>query len=298
MELRVLRYFLAIAREENITKAAQILHITQPTLSRQIQQLEEELHVQLFQRAKHHIILTEAGMRLKLRAQDLVDLADRTEREMQQKNEIISGEISIGVGETRNMEFLSGIMEKFQTIYPEVYFSIYTGIADDVMDRLEKGLLDFGILIEPVDISRYQFIRMPYKDKWTVLMKKDHPLARKEVITPEDLVHEKLIMAGRRSVNNQLEHWFGPYVDKLKQATFMNLSLFNKCVMVEKGIGLALGLDFSYIPEGLCMRPMEPAIENGSFLVWKKQPLLSPALGRFTDEVRRSLTEEEEKQRN
>jgi DNA-binding transcriptional LysR family regulator len=292
MELRVLRYFLAIAREENITRAAQLLHITQPTLSRQIQQLEEELHVPLFQRVKHRIILTEAGMRLKLRAQDLVELADRTEREMQQKDEIVSGEISLGIGETRNMHFLAHVMKEFQATYPEVYFSVYTGIADDVMDRLEKGLLDFGVLIEPVDISRYQFLRMPHGDAWTVLLPKSHPLAAKAAIAPQDLAREKLILAGRRSVNNQLEHWFGQYADELEQATYMNLSLFNKCVMVQEGMGLALGLDFSYIPEGLCMRPMDPPIVNGSYLVWKKQQLLAPALGRFTDAVRRALAEQ------
>ncbi|MCH3951753.1 MAG: LysR family transcriptional regulator [Acidaminococcus sp.] len=295
MELRVLRYFLTIAKEENITRAAQILHITQPTLSRQIQQLEVELKVQLFQRAKHRIVLTEAGMRLKLRAQDLVDLAERTKEEMLQKDAIISGEISIGCGETRNLEFLTEVMEQFRSMYPEVYFTIYTGNADDVIARMDKGLLDFGVLIEPVDISRFQFIRMPEADKWTVLMLKTHPLAKKEFVTPEDLIHEDLILSGRRSVNNQLEHWFGPYADQLKPAAFMNLSLFNKCVLVEKGLGLALGLDFSYVPDNMVMIPMKPEISNGAFLVWKKNLYLSPTLGRFTDAVRRHLAEVEAK---
>lgn len=289
MELRVLRYFLTIAREENITRAAQILHITQPTLSRQIQQLEEELKVTLFQRSRHRIVLTEAGMRLKLRAQDLIELADRTKREMEQKDEIISGEISIGCGETRNFRFLANVMEGFQDTYPEVYFSIYTGIADDVTERLDRGLLDFGLLIEPVDISCFQFIRMPEEDCWSVLLPKNHRLAEQKSISPCDLVDEKLILAGRRSVNNQLEHWFGPYADQLKQATYMNLSLFNKCVLVEEGVGLALTLDFCYVPDGLVMVPMDPPIRNGAFLVWKKNHFLSPTMARFTDAVRRAL---------
>ena len=249
--------FLKVVEFGSMSQAATYCNYSQSAVSQIVSSLEQELKVTLFQRSRHRIVLTEAGMRLKLRAQDLIELADRTKREMEQKDEIISGEISIGCGETRNFRFLANVMEGFQDTYPEVYFSIYTGIADDVTERLDRGLLDFGLLIEPVDISRFQFIRMPEEDCWSVLLPKNHRLAEQKSISPCDLVDEKLILAGRRSVNNQLEHWFGPYADQLKQATYMNLSLFNKCVLVEEGVGLALTLDFCYVPDGLVMVPME-----------------------------------------
>lgn len=294
MELRVLRYFLAIAREENMTKAASVLHLTQPTLSRQIHQLEQELGTTLFIRNGHHIFLTASGMRLKQRAQDLVELADRTEAEMKQKEEIIAREISLGIGETVNMVFLSRVMRSLQARYPDVVFSVYTAIADDVICRLDQGLLDFGVLIEPVDITRYQFLELPKKDRWTALLPKAHPLAQKEALTPKDLSQERLITAERKSVQNLIDNWLGAYGNRCTSMNRMNLSLFNKCVMVEQGLGIALGLDFPYVPEGLLMKPLDPPIENRSYLVWKKGPLLSPVLGRFTDEVRRFLSQEAE----
>lgn len=179
MELRVLRYFLAIAREENMTKAASVLHLTQPTLSRQIHQLEQELGTTLFIRNGHHIFLTASGMRLKQRAQDLVELADRTEAEMKQKEEIIAGEISLGIGETVNMVFLSRVMRSLQARYPDVVFSVYTAIADDVICRLDQGLLDFGVLIEPVDITRYSFLNCPKRTAGQRCFLKPIPLPKK-----------------------------------------------------------------------------------------------------------------------
>lgn len=160
MELRVLKYFLMVAREENITKAAQLLHVTQPTLSRQLMQLEEELGVQLFHRGKHKVTLTEDGMLLRRRAQELVSLSEKTKMELQHKEGMPTGEIAIGCGETKSMAALSGKMVSFRQKYPLVQFSIYSAIADDIKERLEKGLLDMGLLVEPVDISKYEFIRI------------------------------------------------------------------------------------------------------------------------------------------
>jgi DNA-binding transcriptional LysR family regulator len=165
MELRVLQYFLVVAREENITKAASLLHITQPTLSRQLMSLEEELGVKLFRRGKHSIVLTEDGMLLRRRAQEIVDLAEKTAKELMHGEEAVSGEISIGCGETQNMKPLAEIMASFQQKYPDVSFHIYTAIADDVKERLENGTLDMGLLLEPVEISRYHYVRMPLKEK-------------------------------------------------------------------------------------------------------------------------------------
>lgn len=177
MEFRVLKYFLMVAREENITKAAALLHLTQPTLSRQLMQLEAELGVKLFHRSKHSIILTEDGMLLKRRAQEIISLSDKTVQELSHKEDVLSGEIAIGCGETKNMLFLSEQIRKFRQKYPLVQFSIHSAIADDIKERIEKGTLDIGLLMEPVDVGKYKFIRMPQKEKWGILVRKDSELA-------------------------------------------------------------------------------------------------------------------------
>ncbi len=180
MELRVLKYFLMVAREENITKAASLLHITQPTLSRQLMRLEEELGTALFRRSNHSIVLTDDGMLFKRRAREIVALAEKTEQEFSHKEEALTGEISIGCGETRNMSFLSRQIALFRKEHPLVQFNIYSANADDIKERIEKGLLDFGLLMEPVDIGKYEFIRMPQKEQWGVLVREDSPLAHRE----------------------------------------------------------------------------------------------------------------------
>lgn len=291
MELRVLKYFLVVAREENITKAAKLLHITQPTLSRQLMQMEEEFGVTLFHRSKHSIILTEEGMILRRRAQELVDLAEKTAKEVSHQDEVISGEIAIGCGETKNLEPMAQVMAAFQRQYPDVQFTLYTGIADDVKERIEQGTLDFGILIEPVDVSKYRYLRMPLKDCWTVLMRKDHPLAAKAVVEPQDLVGQRLIMPARLSVKTQVEAWLGRRQTDICPAVFMNLSAYNKMVLTASGVGLALGLDFDTPWPDLCFRPMEPPIENGSYMVWKKNFFLSPLLETFIEFTEQYLRE-------
>lgn len=289
MELRVLKYFLTVAREENITKAANLLHITQPTLSRQLMQLEEELGIKLFQRGRHNIMLTEEGMLLRRRAQEIVDLTEKTEKELVHGAETVSGEISIGCGETQNMKPLCEMIAAFQEKYPEVVFHIYTAIADDVTERLENGVLDMGLLLEPVEISRYHFVRMPLEEKWQVLMRKDCPLAKKEKICPSDLAGLPLIIARRQSVRNLLENWFGNVAEKLRIVSTCNLSHINQSIMVESGIGVALVMDFSCNDQTLCLRPLKPEIVSGSVLVWKKNQVLPPALTRFIDYMKTSL---------
>ena len=281
MEIRVLQYFLAAAREENITKAAALLHITQPTLSRQLMQMEEELGVKLFRRGKHNILLTEEGMLLRRRAQEIVDLAEKAAKELKHEEEAVSGEISIGCGETRNMKPLSEMMASFQQKYPDVSFNIYTAIADDVKERLENGILDMGLLLEPVEISRYHYMRMPLKEKWHVLMRRDSQLAGKQRITPDDLAEIPLIIAKRQSVRNVLENWFGHGREKLHVVSTCNISHYNQSVMVESGIGMALVMEFSCNQDTLCLRPLEPVLESGCVLVWKKNQALSPAMLKF-----------------
>lgn len=281
MELRVLQYFLVAAREENITKAAAFLHITQPTLSRQLMQMEEELGVKLFRRGKHNILLTEDGMLLRRRAQEIVDLAEKTAKELKHGEEMVSGEISIGCGETQNMKPLSEMIASFRQKYPDVSFNIYTAIADDVKERLENGLLDMGLLLEPVEIGRYHYVRMPLREKWQVLLRRDMELAEKHKITPDDLAGVPLIIARRQSVRNVLENWFGYDKEKLHIVSTCNLSHYNQSIMVESGIGVALVMEFACNQDTLCLRPLDPELESGCVLVWKKNLTLSLAMQRF-----------------
>lgn len=286
MELRVLRYFLAVAREENITKAAGLLHISQPSLSRQLMQMEETLGVKLFKRSRHRVILTDEGWLLRRRAQEIVALADKAEKELAQGEDGVCGEISIGCGETKNMAYLSQMMVSFRQKYPEVAFEIYTAVADDVKEQIENGVLDFGLMLEPVEISRYHFVRMPLGEKWCALMRKDSPLAEKEKITPFDLAGVPLMMVKRKSVRNELENWFGELYESLNIAVTYNLSYSNRSIMVENHVGVALVHEFENNHESLCLRPLFPEIENKSVLVWKKNQVFSPAAMKFIGMVK------------
>lgn len=214
-----------VAREENITKAAQLLHVTQSTLSRQLMQLEEELGVRLFHIGKHSVTLTEDGMLLRRRAQEIAALSEKTISELKNKGDMLSGEIFIGCGETRSMEILSENIRNFREIYPLVQFHIYSATADDIKECIEKGLLDIGLLTEPVDISKYEFIRMPGKERWGVLVNPDSPLYVKESVSPADLSGIPLIMVQRNSVKNELANWFGDIYEQLDVAATYNLIL-------------------------------------------------------------------------
>lgn len=285
MELRVLRYFLVVAREENITRAAQLLHITQPTLSRQLIQLEEELGVTLFKRSKYRIVLTDDGMLLRRRAQEIVDLAEKTQMEFERHEESLSGEISIGCGETNSMSFLSERIATFRRAHPLVSFNIYSATADDIKDRLEKGLLDLGLLAEPVEIGRYDFIRMPKEDLWGVLVRRDSPLAQLESVTPADLVGVPLIMSRRQQVRDELAAWFGEYYQQIEIAGTFNLIL-NAANMVLHGVGAALGFYIADISADLRSIPLSPELCTGTVLVWKKEQAYSRAAELFLREIR------------
>ena len=285
MELRVLRYFLAVAREENITKAAALLHLTQPTLSRQLMQLEEELGVKLFQRSRYHIVLTDEGMRLRRRAQELMDLADKTTREFITGETELMGEIAIGAGETQSMSFLSRAIVSFRERYPKVTFRIFSASADDVKERLDMGLLDMGLLTEPVDVGRYAFCRMKEKDCWGALMRADAPLAHREMITPGDLENVPLLLSGRETVQRELASWFGNSWDHLQIAATFNLIL-NAANMVRCGVGVALGFDLNLDFDDLCFRPLSPKMETGTVLVWKKDQVLTPAMEAFHEHIK------------
>ena len=288
MELRVLRYFLAVAREENITKAAAMLHLTQPTLSRQLMQLEEELGVQLFQRSRYRIILTNDGMLLRRRAQELVDLADKTAREFSDRETELMGEIAIGAGETRSMTALSRAIQSFRTLYPKVVFRIFSANADDVKERLDMGLLDMGLLTEPVDVGKYAFCRMQEKDRWGVLVRADSPLAALEAVTPEDLEAVPLLCSGREGVQRELANWFGDRWERLEIAATFNLIL-NAANMVRCGVGAALGFDLNLAFDDLRFLPLAPPMETGTVLVWKKDQVLPPVMEVFRRHLKSAL---------
>ncbi|MEE0799945.1 MAG: LysR family transcriptional regulator [Gemmiger sp.] len=280
MELRVLRYFLAVAREENITRAAAVLHLTQPTLSRQLMQLEEELGVTLFHRSRYRIVLTDEGMLLRRRAQELVELADKTVREFSAPQTELVGEIAIGAGETRSMSFLSRAIVTFRERYPGVVFRIFSANADDVKERLDMGLLDMGLLTEPVDVGQYAFCRMAEKDRWGVLVRADSPLAALGAVTPQDLEAVPLLISGRESVQRELSGWFGERWDKLQIAATFNLVL-NAANMVRCGVGTALSFDLNMAFDDLRFLPLSPKVETGTVLVWKKDQMLTPAAQAF-----------------
>lgn len=180
MEIRVLRYFLAIAREGSITNAANFLHVTQPTLSRQIRDLEEELGQKFFTRGSHNMTLTAEGMILRKRAEEIISMVDKTEAEFSSMENLVGGDIYIGGGETDAIKLIAKIAKELRASYPDIHYHLYSGNSEDVTDRLDKGLLDFGILIQPADISKYDYINIPAKDTWGVVMRKDSPLARKK----------------------------------------------------------------------------------------------------------------------
>ena len=276
MEIRVLKYFLLVAREENITKAANLLHLTQPTLSRQLMQLEEELGVQLFRRSKHRIILTEEGMLLRRRAEEIVALADKTRDDLQRRGEQLSGTVAVGSGELQSSRFLTQLLTAFQRENPLVSFSIYSGNSDNIKERIERGLLDIGLLQEPVDIAKYSFVRTPGREQWGVLVREDSELASRKSASPADLAAVPLILPEGEIVQNELLNWFGPYAEGLRVTATGNL-LYNLASLVRAGGSsvLTLALDCSY--EGLRFLPLSPALESNTVLVWKKAQTFSAA---------------------
>ena len=274
MELRTLKYFLTVADEENITKAANLLYITQPTLSRQLMQLEEELGTKLFKRSKYKVILTEEGKLLKSKAKEIIAISEKIKQDFSKEDKMISGKINIGCGETKSMTFLSKKISSFRKKYPMVQFNIYSANADDVKDRIEKGILDIGLLTKPVDIEKYEFIRMPEKEVWGILVNKNSNLAGKNFVSPKDLLNYPLIIAERDKVQSELKNWFGEFYEKIEVAATYNLIL-NGINMVKNGVGVALCINFDNIYNNLSFIPLSPKLETGSVVVWKKNQLFS-----------------------
>ncbi len=286
-----MRYFLTVAREGNITKAADVLHVTQPTLSRQLKDLEQELGKKLFIRSSHSIILTDEGMLLRNRAEEIVNMVDKLEAEFSSMEETIGGDIYIGGGETEAMKHIARVAKDVQVRYPNIRYHLYSGNEEDITERLDKGLLDFGILIQPADISKYNYLNIPAKDVWGVVMRRDSPLALKESIQAADLLNAPLICSRQAMKQtfskNEFSDWFGEDFHKLNIVTTYNLA-YNAAIMVEEGIGYAITLDKivnTSTNSNLCFRPLQPRLESGLNIVWKKHHVLSAAADAFLKEL-------------
>lgn len=298
MEIRVLRYFLAIAREGSITNAANFLHVTQPTISRQIHDLEEELGQKLFTRGSHSMALTAEGMILRKRAEEIVSMVDKTEAEFSFMENAIGGDIYIGGGETDAVKLIAKVAQKLREDYPGIRYHLYSGNSEDVTERLDKGLLDFGILIQPANITKYDYIRIPAKDTWGVVMRKDSPLAEKSVIRKEDLLDVPLICS-RQAISqersgNEFADWFGEDFDKLDIVTTFNL-VYNAAIMVEAGLGYAVTIDKianTSADSSLCFRPLEPRLDSGLDMVWKKYQVFSSAAELFLERLRQDFEDQ------
>lgn len=293
MELRVLRYFLTVVREENITRAAEVLHMTQPTLSRQLSQLEDELGVRLFQRGTRHITLTNEGLLLRRRAEEIVSLADKAERELIEQSELLEGEISLGCGELESVKLLAGLLEGFTARHSGVRFELFTGTADIIRDRMDRGLTDIGLLLEPVSIEKYEFIRLDVLERWVAVMRPDDPLASRESVTAADLARRPLIMVMREAIRNEVASWFGEHFSRLDIRCTINLST-NASVLARCGYGICVVVEGSlpYLDrsELVCV-PLSPALSSTSVLAWKRGAPQSPAAARFIEYARRMLSE-------
>lgn len=287
MEIRILRYFLTVVREESITKASEVLHITQPTLSRQLAQMEKDLGVKLFDRGTRKIKLTNEGILLRRRAEEILQLVDKTEKELVEQEEQVEGKISMGCGEIAAVQLLSQIIKSFRQIYPLVTFDIFTATADLVKEQMDKGLLDIGLFLEPIDMEKYEFTRLDIGEKWVVLMRSDDPLAARETITAKDLSELPLILPRRMNVQNELASWFGSYYDRLNVVFTSNLST-NSSIMVNSGLAYSLVIEGA-VPfldhSKITYRPLDPPLTATSVLAWKRGQPFSLATTKFIQHI-------------
>ena len=291
MELRELRYFLAVAKEESISKASEALFVTQPNLSRQMQKLEKELGQRLFIRGSRKITLTEAGRLLKKRAEELIELYDKTEAELTSPIEDIGGDIYIGGGESYVLRIIAKTARTIRADYPNVKFHLFSGDMDSVSEKLDKGLIDFGIFIEPSDLSKYEYLRLPLVDTWGVLMRKDSPLAVREYVTPEDLRNLPIIRSRHSLGKSIITDWFNISSDKLNIVATYNL-IYNASLLVEQGVGYAVGLDNIINTSGnsnLCFKPLYPKLESHLDIAWKKNQVFSKSAEIFLNTLRQYI---------
>lgn len=293
MEIRELKYFLAVAREGNISKAAEHLYITQPTLSRQLKNLEEEIGTPLFARGSRKITLTDAGILLRKRADELVSLYEKTQKEMKTSSDAVSGDVYIGGGESYAVETVARAAKQLHDNHPDVFFHFYSADTNTVAERLDKGLIDFGILIEPCDLTKYEFVRLPLTDTWGLLMRTDNPLATKKQITPADLENEPLLFSRHSLGTNPVDEWFGRTSTSLNVTATYNL-IYNASLLVKAGLGSAVCLDKlvnTTKESGLVFVPFYPRLVSNLDIAWKKYQVFSKASELFLEALQAEIDE-------
>ena len=292
MEIRVLKYFITIAREQNISAAAEKLHLSQPTLSRQIKDMEDELGKQLFIRGNRKITLTEDGMILRKRAEEILDLVQKAENEIAVSDKLISGEIIIGTGEVDGVRIVAKTAKKLSEQYPNIQYNIISGDSVDIIEKLDKGLIDFAVLVGyAIDISKYDSVKLPNKETWGVLMKNDCVLAQKEYVTAQDLWDKSLIVSRQAIKGKILTDWLEKDISQLNIIAYYNL-VYNASLMVEEGLGYALCIDkIINITEdsNICFKPFYPNLEAGMDIVWKKYQVFSRASQKFLEALKQML---------
>ncbi len=290
MEIRVLRYFLEIAREGNMTRAAQYLHVSQPTLSKQMKELEKELGKKLFRRGSNSVSLTSEGMLLRKRAEDILDMVDKTTDEFQALDDVTGGEVSIGCAESHQIKYLARVIKQFKQQYPLFRYHIYSGNTEQVTERLDRGLFDLAVIVQPPDLSRYNYIEVPESNKWGVVMPKDCSLSKKELITVEDLLGLPLICS-EQSMEEDIPRWCGQKVDELNFSGSTNL-FYNGSVFVKEGLGYML--TFEQLADigsesNLTFRPLEPMLETKMYVIWKKYQVFTPIAELLLNKIKSQL---------
>ncbi len=287
MEIRVLRYFLAIAREENMTRAAEQLHISQPSLSKEIKKLEEELGHELFIRTNKSMRLNDEGMLLRKRAEDILAMVDKTAEEFSQLDNIIGGEIRIGCAESHLIKYLARSIREFKAQYPRFLFHIFSGDTEPVAERLDRGILDLAVIVEPPNLSKYNYLTIPESDKWGLVMRRDSPLAEKEFVTFDDLYGLPLFCS-EQSIRVDFPRWCGDHMDKLEFAGTVNLA-YNGSVLVKEKLGYLLTFEHlidTSEQSGLCFRPIRPTLETNMYIIWKKYQVFSPIAELFLKKLK------------
>ena len=290
MEIRVLRYFLEIAREENMTRASERLHVSQPTLSKQMKDLEEELGKKLFRRGSASIHLTDEGMLLRKRAEDILAMVDKTTDEFKALDEITGGDVYIGCAESHQIRYLAEIIHKFRKRYPLLKYHILSGDTAQVAERLDRGLLDFAVIVEPPNLQKYNYIELPVADRWGVVMRKDCPLAEKQSVTVDDLIGYDL-MTSPQSLEADFPRWCGEKLDELKITGTVNL-FYNGTVFVKAGDCLLLTFEHLADVGGeseICFRPLMPPLESKMSIIWKRYQVFSPIAERLIEEIKNAF---------
>ena len=293
MEIRTLRYFLAVAREENMTRAADVLHVTQPTLSKALKALEDEFGKKLFIRHSFSIRLTEEGILLRNRAEDLISMADKIEQEFVSLDDISGGDLYLGLAESFQIRYLARVIREFKNSYPNLHYHITSGDTEQIADKLDKGLLDFLVLAELPDSRKYEYLAFPEKDLWGLVIPEGDPLAGKEVIRPKDMPGLPLFCS-EQAWNGEIKKWAGRYFAKMKLEGSFRLS-YNGSIFAREGLGYLL--TFRHLIDtsegsGLVFRPLDPVLETTLYIAWNRYQTFTPIAERFLQQLKESFSAE------